>query len=208
VYVAPTEDTAKNKSPDGSSQKSGKNDAANSGAGESERPHVDPSCNAKGCWETPGEKSLRDKGDTVGYYKLACQGGDGYACNAGRIAANDGTTTGLTGLLTPMTNVRLSENILGKLRNPTDGELKNALGAVDKIKLELMQGYGEFMSQGSPNNPIMPSREYITNLHHQVFERNGADPTIFGGSTVDKNPVLNFLIRTVGGYDWCPNCGK
>lgn len=165
-------------------------------------------CNGTGCWESPAEKSLREQGRVVDYYNLACQGGDGYACNAGRIAADDGTSTGLAGLLTPMTNVRLKDSILGNLRNPSNEEILRAANAVPKIKLELMQGYGEYLAGACEKKPIKPSREFITNLHRTVFQRNGADPDIFGGSTVDKSYWLDLFIRRWGGYDWCPNCGK
>lgn len=108
-----------------------------------------PSCNDKGCWETKELNALREKKDVLGYYDSACKGGNAYACNARRIAANDNSTTGLTGLLTPLTNVRLSEASLEPLKSPTRDELIRAIEAPERIKMELMQGYGEYLSKGS-----------------------------------------------------------
>lgn len=107
-----------------------------------------------------------------------------------------------------MTNVRLKDSILGNLRNPSNEEILRATNALSKIKLELMQGYGEHLAGACEDKPIIPSRTFITDLHRVVFKKNGADPSIFGGSTVDNNWLYDLLIRRWGGYDWCHNCGK
>ena len=165
-------------------------------------------CNASGCWETPDETAARDRGDVAAYYSLACQGGDAYACNAGRVAADDGSSSGWMEFLTEMTNVRLNDSILDNLQNPTDADILRAINAAKKIKLELMQGYGKYLHDHNAceKNPVRPSRKFLTDLHHQVFKANGADPADFGGSTVDNSWFLNIIIKDWIGYDWCPNC--
>jgi hypothetical protein len=42
-----------------------------------------------GCYTTPAERALAQSGNYLGYYQLACAGGDAYACFAQHVAAND-----------------------------------------------------------------------------------------------------------------------
>lgn len=123
-------------------------------------------------------------------------------------AVNDGTSTGLEGLLTPMTNVRLKDSILDNFRNPSNEKFLRATNALSKIKLELMQEYGKHLAGACEDKPIKPSRTFITDLHRVVFKKMEQILVFFWGDTVDNNIFLDFAIRKLGGYDWCPNCSK
>ncbi|MBL8261752.1 MAG: RHS repeat protein [Xanthomonadaceae bacterium] len=157
-------------------------------------------CDGRGCWNTPGERQAAASGNWRSYYRLACSGGDYYACRAGEVAANeDGFFS-----LTRQTNARLQQSIS---KNQPDGmtcseSRKDLIRKMEAVRRELAQARVDQLSQASPTNPLQVDRSDVADFHYDVFERNGASRDTFGGDIWDF--AFGWTIR-FGGYDWCPS---
>jgi RHS repeat-associated protein len=154
-------------------------------------------CNGQGCWVTPAEMALAQAGDYIGYYDMACRGGDPYACRAAEVAANKGFLSGLT-------NTRLAYSMaanqpagLGCAASQAD-----IAGKMEDVRRELALAHATALQNAGalPGQPVMLKRQNIVDFHKTVFIANGGGD-VFGGKTWD---------RLAGwangfGYDWCPS---
>jgi RHS repeat-associated protein len=141
-----------------------------------------------GCYTTPAEAAAAQSGNYLGYYQLACAGGDGYACFAEHIAANDNEWGHLA-------TDRLLE-ALGK--EGICGVAADAI--VDEIRTELADAYAAYL----PNDPakaILPDADAIAAFHADVFANYGLPSSTFGGTP------LGSAVGVIGAGIWCPNCG-
>lgn len=149
---------------------------------------VDPyglKCNMYGCWLDPIEKGFADDGQHSNYYAAACKGGDSYACQAGKVAANDG-------LPAKFTNWRLRNSL--KRNGANDQQCDNLM---EEIRKDLAKEHAFLLSSGSEDKPIVISKDQISSFHNKIFRKNGAG-SVFGGDI----PGSNFFFR------WCsmPSC--
>ena len=162
-------------------------------------------CAARGCWVTNQERALANDGDYGGYYKLACSGGDGYACRAGEVAAGhaDGF---IRDNLAVATNLDLFNNITnGNGISLDDAAFPKIL---EGIRTGLAKAYVNYLDgqAATESDPFVPSRKDIGSFHIDIFRQYNAG-TYFGGKTMD------FYTGWMPGYrtyvfDWCPGCRK
>jgi len=149
---------------------------------------IDPwglACNGVGCYTTPAEAAAAQSGNYLGYYQLACAGGDAYACVAQHVAANDSY---LGHLATNRLRVALRQK-------GCDNE-----AALNQIRTGLAQAYAAYL----PSNPAAarwPDAGDIAQIHWDVFAQFGAPPSTFGGTP------LGTWGGIFGASIWCPNCG-
>jgi uncharacterized protein RhaS with RHS repeats len=140
-----------------------------------------------GCYTTPAESAAAKSGNYLGYYQLACAGGDEYACFAEHIAAND------TALAHATTN-----RLLRYLRKAPPGCDEDA--TLGQIRSDLANAYAAYL----PSNPAdahWPDAQAIVDFHAQVFAQFGLPSEAFGGSP------LGASVGPIGAPIWCPNCG-
>lgn len=154
-----------------------------------------------GCFVTPEERRLADKGDWKGYYETAGnKGGDPYAKRAGEVASETGATPFLSALTT-ITTLRLERSI--EINTP-DVPVKPLIveTKLENIREQLAQAHVAALDSAgaSPSNPVQLQRETIAKFHEDVFRENGAG-NVFGGKTWDNLPVPG--LRKL--YDWCPS---
>ena len=162
-------------------------------------------CNASGCWNTAQEQALYEIDDYAGYYATACAGGDPYACRAGEVSTDTGD--GLRGILSHVTNFDLKASILSRQPPMCPPEFREAVASqmMQNVRVGLMRARFQQLKGATPSSPRQVDRADIANFHHAVFEKNGADPKIFGGDLWDQSHLA-----PVTGYDWCesPACKK
>lgn len=141
-------------------------------------------CNGSGCYTTPAEAAAAQSGNYLGYYQLACAGGDAYACVAEHVAANDAW---------PWTyaTTRLRDALRKK---GCDNE-----ATLNDIRTELAQAYANYLPN-DPANAIWPSSEAIAQIHWDVFGQYGLPSSTFGGSPWGASGGV------WGAGTWCPNC--
>lgn len=154
-----------------------------------------------GCFVTPEERRLADKGDWKGYYDTAGgKGGDPYAKRAGEVASETGSTPFLSALTT-ITTLRLERSI--EVNTP-DVPVKPLIvqTKLENIREQLAQAHVAALDSAgaSPSNPVQLQRETIAKFHEDVFRNNGAG-NVFGGKTWDNLPVPGLRVL----YDWCPS---
>jgi hypothetical protein len=147
----------------------------------------DPSglaCNGFGCYTTPAEAAAAQSGNYLGYYQLACAGGDSYACVAEHVAANDAW---------PWTyaTTRLREALR---KNGCDND-----ETLNDIRKKLAEAYADYLPN-NPANAIWPSSQAIAQFHWDVFGQYGLPPSTFGGSPWGESGGI------WGAGTWCPNC--
>jgi hypothetical protein len=137
-----------------------------------------------GCYTTPAEMQLVQSGNYLGYYQLACAGGDAYACVADHVAANDAW---------PWTyaTTRLRDALRKK---GCDNE-----ATLNDIRNELANAYASYLPD-NPANAIWPDSQAITQFHWDVFAQYGLPPETFGGTPWGSSGGI------WGAGTWCPNC--
>lgn len=143
-----------------------------------------------GCYTTPAERAAAQSGNYLGYYQLACAGGDAYACFAEGVAAND-TWWGH----------RATNRLLDKLHKKAEAaqQCMNDEGILNQIRGDLAKDYANYLPQ-SPNNAIWPNAWDIAQFHWNEFGQFGLPADTFGGTPFGQNGPL-FLPGV-----WCPNC--
>ena len=160
-------------------------------------------CDSRGCWNTPEEVRFAIAGDWKGYYAAACAGGDPYACRGHEVATNTGE--GLRGALSFLTNKKLAASILQNqpIGCPMSVRTDMLNSNMESIRKGLVLARVDQLATATIQNPIMVTRQSISNFHQSVFTRNGASANAFGGDLWDIiKPVSTFF------YDWCgaPAC--
>lgn len=145
------------------------------------------------CWTTEGERSFLNKGDHLGYYRKACEGGDKYACSAYSIAAND--------------------NAAGRIAT---GRLVNALEragvdssekTLNEIRLKLATSYANYLPDNA-SVAMQPVDMDIAQIHWSVFQEYKVPPSAFGGTPFGAEVANKF--GTIGAKGlwpaWCTIC--
>ena len=135
-----------------------------------------------GCYTTPADAAAAQSGNYLGYYHLACAGGDAYACFAEHVAANDS-------LLGQLATDRLKD-ALRKKGCDNDATLND-------IRIDLANSYASYLPD-NPDNAIWPDAQAIAQFHWDVFGQYGLPPTTFGGTPLSWG--------VWGAGIWCPNC--
>jgi RHS repeat-associated protein len=143
-----------------------------------------------GCYTTPTEAKAAQSGNYLGYYQLACAGGDAYACFAEGVAANN-TWWGN----------RATNRLLDKPHKKAEAahQCQNDEGIVNQIRGDLAKDYASYLPS-NPANAIWPSASDIAQFHWNEFSQFGLPADTFGGTPFGQNGPL-FLPAV-----WCPNC--
>lgn len=142
---------------------------------------------------------LLNKGDYAGYYKLACAGGDTYACSAGEIAAGNSA-------IAKYTTSRLQAYAIedrGSALSPNE---------LDSIRLSLATGYANSLGS-SPLSAVQPDGMQIARIHWNVFQSfNVYSPSAFGGTPLGGAHLIlgpwfmKEYPAPFGGAGWCTIC--
>jgi RHS repeat-associated protein len=140
-----------------------------------------------GCYTTPAERAAAQSGNYLGYYQLACAGGDDYACFAQHVAAND------TYLGHVATN-----RLLQALHDKGSGCDNDA--TLNQIRSDLANDYADYLPS-DPANARWPDAQGIVDFHAQEFAKFGLPSSTFGGSPLGSS------WGAWGAAIWCPNCG-
>ena len=145
-------------------------------------------CNGQGCWNTPQERQYAQSGDYKDYYGLACANGDPYACEAGKVANNQGALSGFT-------NYRLAWSISNHLPHGKTCAADTAAinQNMENIRKALVaaRAAGLDAAGATPDNPVMVSGQSISDFHNQTFENNGAG-RVFGGDLPFSNAAVGW----------------
>jgi hypothetical protein len=149
---------------------------------------VDPEglkCDSRGCWLTPKEWEFVKSGDYTNYYRLACAGGDTYACRAGKVAEDKG-------LLANITNWRLRESM--RTRGISDPDCDERM---EYIRISLAMSHALLIQKGTSMKPVVPTAQQISEFHNKIFIAFGAGD-VFGGDVWFSNSI----------FPWCtsPSC--
>jgi hypothetical protein len=162
-------------------------------------------CNGQGCWNTPQERSYALSGDYKDYYATACDGGDTYACEAGKVANNQGLLSGIT-------NYRLAWSISNRLPKGNTCKENQALinSDMEAIRQALAQARvaGLDLAGATSDSPVSVPGWQISNFHNDIFEANGGG-RVFGGDIPGSSAVLWINGEINGGpTGWCtsPAC--
>jgi hypothetical protein len=137
-----------------------------------------------GCYTTPAERAAAQSGNYLGYYQLACAGGDAYACFAEHVAANDS-------LLGELATDRLRDALQKKGCDNED--------TLNDIRNDLANAYANYLPS-DPANAIWPNSEAIAQFHADVFSQYGLPSNTFGGTPWGSSWGV------WGAGTWCPNC--
>lgn len=143
-------------------------------------------CAHNGCWTTPQERSFLNRGDFLGYYNAACEGGDLYACYAYGVAA--GTNPGPDAALRQ-----------GLFNNGYSLAEINAL-VTQTIPLDLAEDYANYLPQNE-NQALFPSASAIAQFHWSEFAIWGLPPSTFGGTPFGASGPI--VMKGL----WCPSSG-
>jgi uncharacterized protein RhaS with RHS repeats len=142
-------------------------------------------CNGFGCYTTPAEAAAAQSGNYLGYYQLACSGGDAYACFAQHVAANDSYL-----------GIKATNRLRDALREKgCDNE-----ATLNQIRADLANAYAAYLPS-DPANARWPDAGDIADFHANVFGNYGLSPNTFGGTPLGSWGGL------FGASIWCPNCG-
>jgi RHS repeat-associated protein len=143
-----------------------------------------------GCYTTPAERALAQSGNYLGYYQLACAGGDATACFDEHIAANDN-----------FWGRRATNRLLDKLHKKAEAahQCLDDEGILNQIRSDLAKDYASSLPQ-TPDQANWPSASDIAQYHWNEFGQFGLPPDTFGGTPFGQNGPL-FLPGI-----WCPNC--
>jgi hypothetical protein len=140
-----------------------------------------------GCYTTPAEAAAAQSGNYLGYYQLACAGGDAYACFAQHVAADDSNL-----------GQQATDRVVDALRRHGSGCNVDAI--LDQIRTELAQAYANYLPN-DPANAIWPDAGAIADFHADVFAQFGLPSSTFGGTPLGQWGGI------FGADIWCPNCG-
>ena len=145
-----------------------------------------------GCWTTPQEASLANNGNYMGYYKLACAGGDAYACFAQHIAADNN----FWGHMANWWLNRALRNHAEKTR-----QCLNKSAIKDQIRKDLAWDYANYLPN-SEDQARWPTVQGVEQFHWGEFAKFGLAPSTFGGTPFGSGvgPVIPEA--------WCPNCSQ
>jgi hypothetical protein len=149
------------------------------------------------CFTATSERALLDKKDYAGYYKLACEGDDAYACQAGDIAAGKS-------LPAVMTTARLIDYA-------SENGVLLTQDKLNDIRLKLTVGYANYLGD-SPDKAKVPSAMSIAEIHWNVFDTYNIPPRAFGGTPFGTwTPGGTWYTKQYpafigGGTGWCPKC--
>jgi len=142
-------------------------------------------CNHNGCWTTKDERAFLDRGDFLGYYSKACEGGDLNACGFYGIASGE----------RPGPSEILMKGLIANGYSFSDATKL----VQSTIPLNLANDYANLLPQ-SQSQAAFPSAQAITDYHWTEFDKYGLSPSTFGGSPLGKS-VGPFLPGI-----WCPLC--
>lgn len=148
-------------------------------------------CNSFGCYTTPAEAAAAQSGNYLGYYQLACAGGDAYACFAQHVAADDS-------FWGRQATERL-KHALEKLAEK-EGVCIDENGILDQIRKDLAKEYADYLPSNEKDAHV-PSAEDIAQIHWNEFAKYGLPANTFGGTPFGGSPWFAHSI-----VDWCPNC--
>jgi len=125
-----------------------------------------------GCWTTPDERAAAASGNYLGYYQLACAGGDDYACFAQHVAAND-----------DWWGNRATNRLVGALRDmaSANGQCIDEAGILDQIRKDLAKAYADYLP-GDAADARWPSATDVAAFHWDEFSRFDLPPSTFGGT--------------------------
>jgi len=143
-----------------------------------------------GCWTTPVEAELADRGDYMAFYQTACMGGDEYACVAKHIAANDYVMGRLANWWLDWSLKQRADDAQGCIIEPI---------AKENIRIGLAQGYASYLPS-SKDKAHQPTAVGVAQLHWDEFAEHGLKPTAFGGTPFGP------WFGTIASDLWCPNC--
>ncbi len=138
-----------------------------------------------GCYTTPAESAAAQSGNYMGYYQLACAGGDAYACFAQHIAADDNFWGHVA--------TKLLRDALRK--KGCDNEV-----TLNQIRADLANDYAGSLPT-DPANARWPDAQTIAAFHAQEFGSFGLPSSTFGGTPFGSQWGV------WGAGTWCPNCG-
>jgi hypothetical protein len=149
-----------------------------------------------GCYTTPEELALAQRGDYADYYGLACGNGDAYACYAEGVANNSNKAGAVA-------NWWLDEAI--DKRYPSMCVDRD--GMKEEMRKNLALAYAQYLPQNF-SNARFPTFSGISQFHWAKFSKYGLPPTAFGGTPYSGGPhsIGNTLVRHLPGLNWCPNC--
>jgi RHS repeat-associated protein len=140
-----------------------------------------------GCYTTPAESALAQSGNYLGYYQLACAGGDAYACFAQHVAANDSYLGQLA-----------TDRVLDALHKK--GSSCDDKATLNQIRTDLANDYASYLPS-DPADARWPSASDIASFHADEFAKFGLPASTFGGTPLGSWGGL------FGASIWCPNCG-
>ena len=158
-------------------------------------------CEHNRCWTTSEERALLNRGDYLGYYRAACNGGDPYACQAADIAAGESPVAKAT---------------TERLQNFAKQSLGRELTAdeLSAVRLDIAKGYAAYLGSSEAGGK-WPSALAISAQHWAVLDRFGLPPAAFGGTPFGSTFAIIFgpsfykeYPPPVGGPGWCPKCSR
>jgi RHS repeat-associated protein len=138
-----------------------------------------------GCYTTPAEAALAQSGNYLGYYQLACAGGDATACFDEHVAAND---------------TYLGQLATNRLRDALRKVGCDNEATLNQIRADLAKAYAAYLPS-SPADARWPDAGDIAQYHWDEFAQYGVSPSTFGGTP------LGTWGGIFGADIWCPNCG-
>jgi RHS repeat-associated protein len=148
-------------------------------------------CDGTGCWTTPQERQILNRGNYLGYYQAACSGGDKYACFAQHVANNDNWKGNLAnGWLDFALDKHAEES-----KQCIDKE-----GIKERIRKGLANAYADYLPQ-SQDQAAWPTVNGVKQFHWNTFAKYGLPPWAFGGSPFGGDAWFAHDI-----INWCPNC--
>jgi len=132
-------------------------------------------CGHRGCWTTNEERALVDKGDFLGYYTKACEGGDQYACFAYGVASSENPGPGVT-LRRALFDHGYSPDQISSLVKTT-------------IPTDLARDYAPYLPQ-SEDQARFPLATDIAQFHWNEFAKYVLPSSTFGGTPFGRNGPL------------------
>jgi len=143
-----------------------------------------------GCYTTPAERTLAQSGNYLGYYQLACAGGDAYACYAEHIAANDTVSAHVATWWLKRNIDKVAE---------AHYQCANVEGILNQIRPDLALAYANYLPS-SPADARWPIALDISKIHWDEFAKFGLPPRAFGGTPLgaERGPIMPRI--------WCPDC--
>jgi hypothetical protein len=142
-------------------------------------------CGKGGCWTTPEERALVDRGDFLGYYMKACGGGDQQACFFYGVASRE----------YPFPAATLLQRLVDAgYPHPLANYLVETV-----IPDNLARAYANYLPQ-SQDQARFPLASDIAQYHWDEFAKYGLPPSTFGGTPFGQDGPIVLQGR------WCPQC--